>query len=179
MSMTKKLEEIGFQHSGIGTVLNHQRLAVPLNQREYSWKEEHVRTLFQDFAGAINDEIYFLGTIVLTRGESDVPEVSDGQQRLATSTILLAAIRDYFFHAGDKKRAGSIENDYLLTTDIETTEVVPKLQLNVDDREFFTKYIIATPNTKDRKIKPSKESHERIAAAHVSLLLPFGQATSP
>jgi hypothetical protein len=79
---------------------------------------------------------------------------------------LLAAIRDYFFRAGDTKRSGSIENDYLLTTDIETTEVFPKLQLNVDDREFFTKFIISSPNSKDRKITPKKESHKRIAAAH-------------
>src|SRR3989304_5082896 len=91
-------EEIGFEHKGIGEVLAHNQLQVPLNQREYSWEEEHVRDLFHDYANAIANQhgSYFLGTIVLTRGTGDVPEVSDGQQRLATTTILLAAIRNYF-----------------------------------------------------------------------------------
>jgi Protein of unknown function DUF262/Protein of unknown function (DUF1524) len=160
-------ETIGFEHKGVGAVLAHNRVVVPLNQREYSWEEEHVRELFHDFANAIanNRATYFLGTIVLTRGEGDVPEVSDGQQRLATTTILLAAIRDYFFRNKDAKRAASIENEYLKTTDIETTETVPKLRLNVDDNEFFTKYITASPDSPERKIEPKKDSHKRIASA--------------
>src|ERR1019366_2956481 len=144
-------ETIGFEHKGVGAVLAHNRVVVPLNQREYSWEEEHVRELLHDFANAIanNRATYFLGTIVLTRGEGDVPEVSDGQQRLATTTIPLAANRDYFFRNKDAKRAASIENEYLKTTDIETTETVPKLRLNVDDNEFFTKYITASPDSPD------------------------------
>lgn len=167
MAHSSKQDAINFEHIGIGTVLNHNRLVVPLNQREYSWEEEHVRELFEDFANAIanNKATYFLGTIVLTRGEGDIPEVSDGQQRLATTTILLAAIRDYFFRIEDKKRAESIEQDFLKTTDLETTETVPKLRLNVDDNVFFTKFITASPCTKERKTQPSKESHRRIKAA--------------
>ena len=90
-------ETIGFEHKGIGSALAHNILAVPPNQREYSWEEEHV-SLLSDFTNAIdnNQSTYFLGTIVLTKGADDTPEVSDGQQRLATTTIVLAAIRDYF-----------------------------------------------------------------------------------
>ena len=32
----------GFEHKGIGSALAHNILAVPPNQREYSWEEEHV-----------------------------------------------------------------------------------------------------------------------------------------
>ena len=93
----KEIGEIGFEHIGIGTALNRNRLVVPVNQREYAWEEKHVLDLFQDFSKAINQDrkTYFLGTIVLTKGKDNVPEVADGQQRLATTTILLAAIRDY------------------------------------------------------------------------------------
>ncbi len=173
-------DEIGFEHKGIGAVLAHNRLAVPLNQREYSWEEEHVRELFHDFANAIanNRGTYFLGTIVLTRGEGDVPEVSDGQQRLATTTILLAAIRDYFARNGDSKRAVSIEQDFLRTTDRRTTDTVPRLKLNVDDNEFFTRAIISPPDSKERKnAQPKKTSHQRIktaselAAKHIQQVL--------
>jgi len=99
------------------------------------------------------------------------------QQRLATTTILLAAIRDYLFHAKDPKRASTIEQEYLRTTDLDTTEDVPKLRLNVDDNEFFTKFVVAPPDSKDRKIQPTKESHNRIkeacdiAAKHVQDIL--------
>ena len=173
-----KKQEIGFQHCGIGTVLLHHRLAVPLNQREYSWKKEHITDLFQDLANAIRDGIYFLGTIVLTSGQDDVPEISDGQQRLATTTILIAAIRDYLFNSGDSKRAFTIESEYLKTTDLETTEEVPKVRLNVDDNEFFTRYVVCSPGSKDRRTaKPKKDSHERIkeaceiAAEHIRNIL--------
>lgn len=158
---------IGFEHNGIGTVLAHYRVTIPLNQREYSWEEQHVRDLFSDFANAIanNAASYFLGTIVLTKGDGGVPEVSDGQQRLATTTILLAAIRDYFFRAADKPRAESIEQTFLKTTDLETTQIVPKLRLNVDDNEFFVKFVLSNPDSPDRKAKPSKDSHHRICKA--------------
>ena len=180
-------EEIGFEHRGIGDVLAQNRLAVPLNQREYKWKDEHVTDLFTDFANAIaaNKGSYFLGTIVLTRGEGEIPEVSDGQQRLATTTILLAAIRDYFFRNGDKVRATSIEQDFLKKTDINTTYIVPQLRMNVDDNEFFKKFILSSPDSPDRKIEPTKESHQRIktaaeiAARHVrDILEPFGTKES-
>jgi Protein of unknown function DUF262/Protein of unknown function (DUF1524) len=160
-------DEIGFEHKGIGDALAHNRFIVPLNQREYSWEEEHVTDLFSDFANAIakNKATYFLGTIVLTKDEQGHPEVSDGQQRLATTTILLAAIRDYFFHNKDRLRALSIEADFLKTTDIETTQIVPRLRLNVDDNEFFTKFILASPDAPERLISATKESHKRIQHA--------------
>jgi hypothetical protein len=167
--MAQAREEIGFEHKGIGSVLAQNRLTVPLNQREYSWEEEHVKDLFSDFATAIakGKNSYFLGTIVLTRGEGDIPEVSDGQQRLATTTILLAAIRDYFSSIGDKKRADSIEHDFLKTTDRETTETLPKLRLNVDDNEFFSNFVISSPHeTNRKKAQPQRQSHERIKKAH-------------
>ena len=162
--MRKKNEEtIGFEHKGIGAALAHNVLAVPPNQREYSWEDEHVQDLLSDFTTAIdkNQSTYFLGTIVLTQGADDMPEVSDGQQRLATTTILLAAIRDYFKAKKDDARADSIEQEFLKKIDLETKDTVPKLRLNIDDHEFFKKYVIdgqsGTPQV--------RESHKRIANA--------------
>ncbi|MCE9623745.1 MAG: DUF262 domain-containing HNH endonuclease family protein [Actinomycetia bacterium] len=179
-------KEIGFEHKGIGEVLAHNRLIVPLNQREYSWEDEHVRDLFQDFAGAIAGDkgTYFLGTIVLTKGEGEFPEVSDGQQRLATTTILIAAIRDHFAVRGDSERASSLENEFLLTTDFKTTNIVPRLRLNVDDNEFFMRRVLKRPGTKERnETAATKESHNKlqraaeIAEEHVrSILAPHKEA---
>ena len=161
-------EKIQFEHKGIGDILAYNRLAVPPNQREYSWEDQHVYDLFHDFANAIttNKGRYFLGTIVLTNTGRNIPEVSDGQQRLATTTILLAAIRDYFYNNGDTARVTSIQ-ECLKTTDLDTGDNVARLRLNVDDNEFFLNYIIATPNEPGRKIQPikDKKSHERIKNA--------------
>jgi hypothetical protein len=172
--MPGREDGIEFEHKGIGAVLAHNRLCVPLNQREYAWEDEHVQELFSDFAGAIDNDrpTYFLGTLVLTSG-GDQPEVSDGQQRLATATILLTAIRDYLRGVKDYARATSIEQEFLKTTDFETTDTVPRLRLNVDDNEFFKRYIIEG----DHSLAPSMESHKKIKAAsdlavrHVAVIL--------
>ena len=92
---------IDFVHLGIGRALANYRLRVPPNQRDYAWEDDRVKELFQDFARAIKLKTYFLGSVVLTRGEDGVLEVADGQQRLATVTIGIAAIRDYFHTRGD------------------------------------------------------------------------------
>ena len=159
-------QKIQFDQKGIGAVLAHNRLAVPLNQREYSWEEEHVQALFEDFENAISHGpvAYFLGTIVLTQTE-ERPEVADGQQRLATTTVLLATMRDYFWHHNNKVRAHAIAQEYLSSTDLETEQTVPKLRLNVDDNEFFTKYVLSAPDSPDRQIEPTKESHKKIEEA--------------
>ena len=177
-------QKIHFEQKGIGAVLAHNRLSVPLNQREYSWEEEHVQALFQDFANAILEGpvSYFLGTIVLTGAtRENRPEVADGQQRLATTTILLAAIRDYFWHHEDQVRATAITQEYLSSIELETEQMVPQLRLNVDDNEFFTKYVLSQPDSIDRDVVPSKESHVKIkkavdiASAHiVQILAPIG-----
>ena len=180
-------DDIKFEYKGIGDFINQNRLVVPLNQREYSWEAEHVDDMFTDFANAIASDpnaSYFLGTIVLTHAADEVPEVSDGQQRLATTTILLAAIRDYFYAMGDGMRATTIERDYLKTDDIETTGTLPRLQLNVADREFFVKAILEPPDHAHRKVEPTKESHKKLkaaaamAAAHFETILQPHQASA-
>lgn len=165
--MARARGEIAFEHKGIGHSLADNRLVVPINQRSYAWEEEHVTDLFQDFSAAASsdDPDYFLGTIVLTHSASGVPEVTDGQQRLATTTILLAAIRDYLHTHDNVGRAASITNTYLETTDLRTEEIVPRLTLNVDDRDYFIKRVLALPASNERKVQPTKRSHEKIAAA--------------
>lgn len=42
-----------FDGKGIGTVLYDARLAVPVNQRPYAWRDTEAKALFQDIAEAI------------------------------------------------------------------------------------------------------------------------------
>ena len=159
-----KLEKIDIDLIGIGRALLNKNLAVPMYQRSYAWEEKHVTDLFQDISKSIadGDSEYFLGSIVTTKNESDRPEVADGQQRLATTTILLAAIRDHFYNIGDKARAYTITSTFLHKQDLATLSVIPKLKLNDADNEFFLKRILTDPDSEDRAIFPSKPSHIKI-----------------
>ena len=132
--------QIGFEQLGIGGVIRKYRLAVPLHQREYSWTDKEVTTLFHDISKAISDAqpVYFLGSIVTIPKEGTSLEVVDGQQRLATTAILLAAIRDYLKpNASDALIVTDIENGFLNTVDRSARETVSKLTLNVTDHHYF------------------------------------------
>ena len=161
--------QIEFDMLGIGTVLKRNRLVVPLNQREYSWEERHVEELFQDLADAISSskQAYFLGAIVLTIGNEGNLEIADGQQRLATTTILLAAIRDYYYRRQDEDMVRDL-NDFLHTFVRETRENNPRLRLNVTDHEFFTRRVLKVPDDDLREnVSPTQPSHELLASAAV------------
>ena len=70
---------------------------MPDHQRDFAWTDEEVEQFLNDVIGAIQDseEDYFLGLVVVVKpGQVERPwEVLDGQQRLATTTMVYAAIR--------------------------------------------------------------------------------------
>ena len=79
-----------------------QHFVVPLFQRPYTWKAKDWQTLFDDVIEVYEEgveERHFVGSIV-TKSLSATPSgvspflVIDGQQRLTTVTLLLAALRD-------------------------------------------------------------------------------------
>ena len=69
---------------------------IPKFQRPFSWKKENFEALFMDIYEAMYDQqnIYFLGSMVLWNEKDEIYNVIDGQQRLASLTILLAVLRD-------------------------------------------------------------------------------------
>lgn len=74
------------------------QFAVPEYQRDYAWTINEVAELFDDLIRSYEaDSEYFVGTLVLSKEEQDEGqyEIVDGQQRLATFTILFSAIRAY------------------------------------------------------------------------------------
>ena len=93
-------KDIEFDVVGIAKVLKEDKYKVPPNQREYSWMSEvQVTELLQDISNALRkpDKPYFLGTIVLTTIKgSGLLEIADGQQRLATTTMILSSHKRSF-----------------------------------------------------------------------------------
>jgi hypothetical protein len=160
---------IAIGESGIGSVLNRYSLRVPLNQRSYAWEEDHVKTLLQDFSNAIAsaNKTYFLGTIVLSESDSKW-EVADGQQRLATTAILISAIRDHLSAGSpnEKEAAQKYTQNFLLEFDELSGEHVPKLTLNIEDNDFFVKNALLAPDSAGRGTATRQtDSHDRLTDA--------------
>jgi hypothetical protein len=172
--MASKSLGINVTDAGIAATLNQHLLMVPPNQRSYAWEDSHVQTLFEDLSVALsnNNQTYFLGTVVLTQGSEDRLEVADGQQRLATTSILVAAIRDYLETLGpsERKAAEKYTSEYLLIYDEMSGEHTPKLQMNYEDNDFFVNHILISAKDVVRpKFESTVPSHERLhRAAHLA-----------
>lgn len=173
--------EYGFSNSGIGKVLKSTLLKVPANQRPYAWKAEHVQDLLSDIKEAMTEETdtYFLGTVVLVEGE---PRrlIADGQQRIATSSILLARCRDLLRRYGEKEDAESIETDFLRKYIRRSKEYEFVLSLNIEDDEYFRKIIIE-PDWEDARPPASDNlfpSNDRLYAASQQVQLFLQAETS-
>jgi hypothetical protein len=140
-----------FENKGIGSLLREGRLTVPPNQRSYAWEERHVENLLQDLNEAItsDDDEYFLGTLVLIEPPKTIPSIADGQQRLATATMLLARIRDRLHQLKREAGARAIDNDFLRNIDMETEELQPRLTLNLEDNDYFKTRILSSPADTD------------------------------
>ena len=68
---------------------------IPKYQREYTWGSREWEALFDDLTE--NDDGYFLGSIICINSATDTInapkfEVVDGQQRLTTLSLFLAAL---------------------------------------------------------------------------------------
>jgi hypothetical protein len=121
---------------------------IPLFQRNYSWKKEHWDRLRKDIWALMEDgakQMHFLGPLVCTQtahfpGSVPAYQLIDGQQRLTTLTVLLAAVRDVALARGLKELPEEVSEDYLLhkrKTGTERYKVLPRL----GDREVLTAII--------------------------------------
>lgn len=74
-----------------------KRFIIPVYQRNYDWKMEHCKQLYDDLVKIVrqNRKSHFFGSIVSVQSESGTMEeflIIDGQQRLTTISLLLLAI---------------------------------------------------------------------------------------
>jgi Protein of unknown function DUF262/Protein of unknown function (DUF1524) len=128
---------------GIGLLIEQEReFAVPDHQRDYAWSSDEVAQLLTDIERAIEDgeDDYFLGLIVL---EASKPlNILDGQQRLATTTMIYAGIREWLHAAGLESDAHQAQGTYIGLQSFGETDDRPRLTLNINDREFFQDLVV-------------------------------------
>ena len=110
---------------------------IPFYQRPYAWTTDEVGELLEDllFAMKSGDDVpYFLGSIVLVKGDGADSKVIDGQQRLTTLTILLCTLRD--LADGDVRTA--LDARVRQRPDpLAGTREVMRLSLRARDQDFF------------------------------------------
>jgi hypothetical protein len=89
---------------------------VPPFQREYVWTaRKQVKRLLEDLAEAFHsgtsEGAYFVGSTVVYRAEDeDTFNLVDGQQRMTTLYILVAAVRDRFLELDPEKKVQFLES---------------------------------------------------------------------
>jgi len=132
------------------------QFTIPIYQRTYSWTERECRQLWEDVLRVGGDDqvaVHFLGSVVYVEdGLSNQTDrapllVIDGQQRLTTVTILLAALRSALGEAEEPLDGFSkkkIENRYLRDPD-EDGERSFKLLLTQTDRETLKAIVADRP----------------------------------
>jgi uncharacterized protein with ParB-like and HNH nuclease domain/predicted transport protein len=135
------------------------QFVIPIYQRNYSWTAEQCRQLWSDLMRAGRDEkvqAHFIGSIVyVERGLSSVTSqeallVIDGQQRLTTTTLLIAALAKHFETTGlgellEAFSNKKLRNYYLLNPD-EDGERHFKLILSETDKDTLLAILKNTPS---------------------------------
>ena len=92
----------------VGEVLKANYFEIPRFQRPYSWGRDKVEEFWDDSI-VDNPEDYFIGSMVLYAAKSGSLGIVDGQQRLTTITMILAAIRSGFEAEGHPDKARGIQ----------------------------------------------------------------------
>ena len=147
-----------YTRSIIGLFDGKRRYLIPLYQRQYSWRDDpQIALLWEDIQRAV-EQIetdrstvvpHFMGAIVISQiktygDQVQAFEVIDGQQRLTTFQLLLAALRDVAAEQGS--RYAPEVGKYLLNDGLMEADEKERYKLwpSITDRRAFVKLIDPT-----------------------------------
>lgn len=146
------------------------RLEVPLFQRQYVWnKEKHWEPLWEDISrkfseyleGRIDAPVHFLGAMVLDQKQTPTTHVEkrqiiDGQQRLTTLQIFLAAFRDFSLEKGHEALAKECEG-FTINMGMMTNPDVDKFKVwptQLDQDQFADVVLLGSRIVMEKKYPP-------------------------
>jgi uncharacterized protein with ParB-like and HNH nuclease domain len=125
---------------------------VPIYQRDYSWKDEHWEDLWNDILNILqfDEQRHYMGSIVVKSEGNKTFSIIDGQQRLATlSLIALATIKNIqdLIDAGqqvseNKERKELLMNKFLGYKDAASLRYSSKLFLNENNDGFYQSHLL-------------------------------------
>ncbi len=147
---------------------NGKSYRVPPYQRDYSWSEEEWDDLWNDIVELRTDreKRHYLGALVV-EGKSDREFlIIDGQQRLATLSLLALAVihrldamaRGGIDAADNAERSRELRNRFIGEKDPASLVESSRLHLNKTDNDFYQEYLIQLRNPLNpRKLPKSNQ----------------------
>ena len=130
---------------------NSLKYTVPRFQRDYSWQEEQWEDLWEDVIELSKEKIpsHYMGYLVLQSSDNINFTVIDGQQRLATISILILAglfelkqlIDNNKEPKENQKRLDTFKNNFIGFTDPVYLSIEHKLKLNRNNDRHFRTYL--------------------------------------
>jgi hypothetical protein len=149
---------------------NGKTYEVPRFQRDYSWSDEEWEDLWYDIVN-VDDEAgggHYLGYVVLQTTDGKRFQVIDGQQRLATLSIVALAVLKNLTDLADRnidpaenrQRFELLRTRFIGHVVASSLTTVSKLTLNRNDNDFFQSYLVQlrSPPARLARAKPSERA---------------------
>lgn len=140
-----------------------QHLVVPGFQRSYAWTLDQVNEYWTDLKNsALSGEGHFWGPIVLLKDSKDDGELKliDGQQRITTSMVTLALLRDAAYSLENRVVREGTPGQQDVFTPIRnflfrpTMYTDPRFKASYLIDDVFRGHILADPETQGQKPRP-------------------------
>lgn len=159
--------------TNFGEIIGNGKIyQVPIFQRDYSWTEENWEYLWQDIMALYTNQesSHYMGAIVLQSSPTSDQEftIIDGQQRLATLSLIAIAVIDKIQALIDREQDPEANRDrqeilkrtYLGDRDPRSLRYSSKLRLNQNNNDFYQSNLINL--RKPRNIRALAKSNQLI-----------------
>ncbi len=118
---------------------------IPKYQRAYAWRDENLEYFLDDLLNQRGGKSYFLGTLLFhekdSRGEYEVIDIVDGQQRLTTIIIFMKVVIEILSSHNSEKITKKTYRRYIYDDENYT------LELENENSSFLYSYIFGDKTT--------------------------------
>lgn len=148
---------------------NGRRYHVPIYQRDYSWHQDNWQDLWDDILESEkNKQEHYLGAIVLQNVGNNQYEIIDGQQRLATITLLMLACIQKLKKLAEnntqkqenEERIAIFSNKFIGEKNAISLTYSSKLSLNKNNNDFFQGYLLLLKTPSALLLRHEKDSNK-------------------
>lgn len=153
--------------SNWGALLGNGRVyTIPHFQRDYSWREEEWEDLWNDIVELKEEQVHYMGYVVLQSEDMQRLIIIDGQQRFSTLSVLALAVLKRLDELIDKgvepeanrERQEILRRDFLGHKDPSSLIPTSKLFLNRNNDDFYQSYLLRLRKPANvQKLKPSEK----------------------
>lgn len=129
--------------------VDEQQFRIPPYQRPYAWTFDQVDDLWDDLIDNLEGG-HFLGSLVLAAEDDARPQVIDGQQRLTTLMLLMAALREESYARGMSKQVQRITSR-MTADDLADGDAAFKFKTGAANWLVFRDVVLRGPDDHKRK----------------------------